>query len=54
MLIPFPFAADNHQLRNAQAFERAGAALLSHDSEWTGEQLFEVMRAVRGSARLGR
>ncbi|MDQ2899468.1 MAG: undecaprenyldiphospho-muramoylpentapeptide beta-N-acetylglucosaminyltransferase, partial [Acidobacteriota bacterium] len=28
ILIPFPFAADQHQLRNAEAFERAGAARL--------------------------
>ncbi len=27
ILIPFPFAADQHQLKNAEAFERAGAAL---------------------------
>ncbi len=27
VLIPFPFAADQHQLKNAEAFERAGAAL---------------------------
>ena len=26
ILVPFPFAADQHQLKNAEAFERAGAA----------------------------
>ena len=26
ILVPFPFAADHHQLRNAEAFEKAGAA----------------------------
>jgi len=44
ILVPFPFAADNHQLRNAQAFERAGAAILSKDSEWTGERFFAFVR----------
>ena len=27
ILVPFPFAADQHQLKNAEAFQRAGAAL---------------------------
>jgi UDP-N-acetylglucosamine--N-acetylmuramyl-(pentapeptide) pyrophosphoryl-undecaprenol N-acetylglucosamine transferase len=44
ILVPFPFAADNHQLRNAQVFERAGAAILSLDSEWTGERFFAAVR----------
>ncbi|MCU1325988.1 MAG: UDP-N-acetylglucosamine--N-acetylmuramyl-(pentapeptide) pyrophosphoryl-undecaprenol [Bryobacterales bacterium] len=42
VLIPFPFAADDHQLKNAQAFERAGAAVLSLDKEWTGQKLFDL------------
>jgi UDP-N-acetylglucosamine--N-acetylmuramyl-(pentapeptide) pyrophosphoryl-undecaprenol N-acetylglucosamine transferase len=40
VLIPFPFAADDHQLKNAQAFQRAGAALLSLDRDWNGQQFF--------------
>jgi len=43
VLIPFPFAADDHQLKNAQAFERAGAGILSLDRDWTGAKLFEVV-----------
>jgi UDP-N-acetylglucosamine--N-acetylmuramyl-(pentapeptide) pyrophosphoryl-undecaprenol N-acetylglucosamine transferase len=46
ILVPFPFAADNHQLRNAQAFERAGAAILSLDREWTGERFFAAAREL--------
>jgi UDP-N-acetylglucosamine--N-acetylmuramyl-(pentapeptide) pyrophosphoryl-undecaprenol N-acetylglucosamine transferase len=42
ILIPFPFAADDHQLKNAQAFERAGAAVLSFDREWTAQKFFET------------
>lgn len=41
ILCPFPFAADDHQLRNAEALERAGAARLVLDREMTGEKLFE-------------
>jgi UDP-N-acetylglucosamine--N-acetylmuramyl-(pentapeptide) pyrophosphoryl-undecaprenol N-acetylglucosamine transferase len=43
VLIPFPFAADQHQLKNAQAFERAGAARLSLDRDWTGRKFFEIV-----------
>jgi len=46
LLIPFPFAADDHQLKNAQAFERAGAAVLSLDRDWTGERFFESVKTL--------
>lgn len=39
VLVPFPFAADDHQTRNAEAMERAGAAVMVRDSEMTGERL---------------
>jgi UDP-N-acetylglucosamine--N-acetylmuramyl-(pentapeptide) pyrophosphoryl-undecaprenol N-acetylglucosamine transferase len=45
VLVPFPFAADDHQLRNAEAFERAGAAKLVLDRDCTGEKLFELVQA---------
>jgi UDP-N-acetylglucosamine--N-acetylmuramyl-(pentapeptide) pyrophosphoryl-undecaprenol N-acetylglucosamine transferase len=41
ILVPLPTAADQHQLRNAQAFEKAGAARLVPDSEMTGARLVE-------------
>jgi len=44
IMIPFPFAADQHQLRNAEAFERAGAARLSLDRDWNGEKFFATVR----------
>jgi UDP-N-acetylglucosamine--N-acetylmuramyl-(pentapeptide) pyrophosphoryl-undecaprenol N-acetylglucosamine transferase len=43
VLIPFPYAADDHQLKNAQAFERAGAAILSLDRDWNGQRFFAVV-----------
>ena len=41
ILVPLPGAADQHQLRNAQAFEKAGATRLVLDSEMTGARLVE-------------
>ena len=41
ILVPLPTAADQHQLRNAEAFERAGAARLVADAEMTGARLVE-------------
>jgi len=49
VLIPFPFAADDHQLRNAEAFQQAGASLLFVDREWTGQKLFETVRTLINS-----
>jgi UDP-N-acetylglucosamine--N-acetylmuramyl-(pentapeptide) pyrophosphoryl-undecaprenol N-acetylglucosamine transferase len=54
ILVPFPFAADQHQLRNAEAFERAGAARLVADKEMSGERLFRaVTEAASETARMG-
>jgi UDP-N-acetylglucosamine--N-acetylmuramyl-(pentapeptide) pyrophosphoryl-undecaprenol N-acetylglucosamine transferase len=57
ILSPFPFAADQHQLRNAEAFVRAGAARLLEDREMTGGKLFETVARLAadpaGLARMG-
>jgi UDP-N-acetylglucosamine--N-acetylmuramyl-(pentapeptide) pyrophosphoryl-undecaprenol N-acetylglucosamine transferase len=50
ILAPFPFAADDHQTRNAEAMERAGAARLIRDAELTGERLFAAI-AEAGEAQ---
>lgn len=53
ILVPFPFSADDHQLKNAAAMQHAGAALLIRDQEMTGQRLFdEVMRFVNEPQRL--
>jgi UDP-N-acetylglucosamine--N-acetylmuramyl-(pentapeptide) pyrophosphoryl-undecaprenol N-acetylglucosamine transferase len=39
ILVPFPYATDHHQLRNAEALERAGAACLIEQGQATGEKL---------------
>jgi UDP-N-acetylglucosamine--N-acetylmuramyl-(pentapeptide) pyrophosphoryl-undecaprenol N-acetylglucosamine transferase len=40
ILVPFPYAADDHQWKNAEAAARVGAARLVPDGELTGERLF--------------
>ena len=63
ILIPFPYAADDHQTRNAEIFSRAEAAILLRESEITngvlGRKIGEVMsdpqklhRMSENSARL--
>jgi len=44
ILVPFPFAADDHQAKNAEALVTAGAGLMFRDSELTGQVLFETLR----------
>jgi UDP-N-acetylglucosamine--N-acetylmuramyl-(pentapeptide) pyrophosphoryl-undecaprenol N-acetylglucosamine transferase len=46
ILVPFPFAADDHQTRNAQAIERGGAARLVRDAEMNGERLYSLVREL--------
>jgi UDP-N-acetylglucosamine--N-acetylmuramyl-(pentapeptide) pyrophosphoryl-undecaprenol N-acetylglucosamine transferase len=41
IFIPFAAAADSHQLRNAQALERAGAARIVQEGEASGARLAE-------------
>ncbi|MCC6535110.1 MAG: undecaprenyldiphospho-muramoylpentapeptide beta-N-acetylglucosaminyltransferase [Burkholderiales bacterium] len=43
ILIPFPFAIDDHQTRNAQALAAAGAALLLPQATLTAERLAELL-----------
>ncbi len=47
VLVPFPFAADDHQRRNAEALAREGAARMILDPELTGERLFSEIEALR-------
>ena len=46
VLVPFPFAADDHQTRNAEAMERGGAARLVRDQEMNGEKLVSLVREL--------
>src|SRR4051812_45904770 len=44
ILIPFPYAADDHQTRNAEIFTRAGASMLVKESELAGDRLAKIIR----------
>ncbi|HWZ83073.1 MAG TPA: glycosyltransferase, partial [Terriglobales bacterium] len=43
VFVPFPRAADDHQKRNAEALERAGAAIMLEESKLNRESLVEVI-----------
>lgn len=46
ILVPFPGAADQHQLRNAQAYVHAGAAVLIEQSQLTAAGLGNAIAAL--------
>jgi len=50
ILSPFPFAADDHQTRNAEAMERGGAARVVRDAELDGTKLFAVVTELAGAS----
>jgi UDP-N-acetylglucosamine--N-acetylmuramyl-(pentapeptide) pyrophosphoryl-undecaprenol N-acetylglucosamine transferase len=53
ILIPYPFAADDHQTMNARIFEAAGAGVLLKESDATPDALAEKISAlIADSARL--
>lgn len=46
ILVPFPFAADDHQTRNARYLADRGAALLMPQRELTPQSLADVLRGL--------
>jgi UDP-N-acetylglucosamine--N-acetylmuramyl-(pentapeptide) pyrophosphoryl-undecaprenol N-acetylglucosamine transferase len=48
ILIPFPYATDDHQTRNAEIFVRAGAAILVKESRISGEFLADKIKELVG------
>ena len=61
ILVPYPYAAENHQRKNAEAFAAAGAAVIVDDAELDADALYwkliDVMpnmrRASMGAASKG-
>jgi UDP-N-acetylglucosamine--N-acetylmuramyl-(pentapeptide) pyrophosphoryl-undecaprenol N-acetylglucosamine transferase len=43
ILIPYPWAANDHQLKNAQALATEGAALMIPERELSGSMLFSAI-----------
>lgn len=55
ILIPFPYAAEDHQTRNAEIFVKADAAVMLKESELTGDRLGAAVKdLVKEPARLQR
>ncbi len=46
VLIPFPYAADDHQTRNAEIFARAEAAILLREADLSGDLLARSIREL--------
>jgi UDP-N-acetylglucosamine--N-acetylmuramyl-(pentapeptide) pyrophosphoryl-undecaprenol N-acetylglucosamine transferase len=55
IMVPFPFAADDHQRKNAEALQSAGAARMILQQDLTGERLAaEITRLVQAPDELTR
>ena len=46
IFVPFPRAADDHQKRNAEALERAGAAIMAEEKSLTRDSLVELVSTL--------
>jgi UDP-N-acetylglucosamine--N-acetylmuramyl-(pentapeptide) pyrophosphoryl-undecaprenol N-acetylglucosamine transferase len=46
LLIPFPYAADDHQTRNAEIFTRADAAVMVREADLSGDLLPRMIREL--------
>jgi UDP-N-acetylglucosamine--N-acetylmuramyl-(pentapeptide) pyrophosphoryl-undecaprenol N-acetylglucosamine transferase len=51
VLIPFPFAADDHQTENARAMVGQDAAVLIGNAELSGQRLADTIRQLVGDTR---
>jgi UDP-N-acetylglucosamine--N-acetylmuramyl-(pentapeptide) pyrophosphoryl-undecaprenol N-acetylglucosamine transferase len=46
ILVPYPYAADDHQTRNAEVFSEAGASILVQERELNAEKLANLATSV--------
>jgi UDP-N-acetylglucosamine--N-acetylmuramyl-(pentapeptide) pyrophosphoryl-undecaprenol N-acetylglucosamine transferase len=46
ILVPYPYAADDHQTKNADVFAKAGAALLVQESQLDPSSLAALVTSV--------
>ncbi len=54
ILIPYPYASENHQEYNARALETKGAAIVIKDSELNGEILLRQINELLNTDKLGK
>ncbi|MGZ3420056.1 MAG: undecaprenyldiphospho-muramoylpentapeptide beta-N-acetylglucosaminyltransferase [Polyangiales bacterium] len=52
ILIPYPYAADDHQAANAETLDKAGAAVAIRQSEATVERLVKAIDGLTDEARV--
>jgi UDP-N-acetylglucosamine--N-acetylmuramyl-(pentapeptide) pyrophosphoryl-undecaprenol N-acetylglucosamine transferase len=46
LLIPYPYAAEDHQTRNAEIFDKAGAAKMLHEKDLNADILADTVRSI--------
>lgn len=46
LLVPYPFAADDHQTKNASIFDKAGAGILIPQTELSPQKLTDTVREI--------
>lgn len=51
LLVPYPYAAEDHQTRNAEIFDKAGAARLMRESELNADTLAGAVREIFNDPR---
>jgi UDP-N-acetylglucosamine--N-acetylmuramyl-(pentapeptide) pyrophosphoryl-undecaprenol N-acetylglucosamine transferase len=51
VLIPFPWATNDHQTKNAQVMVDAGAAIMINEKNLNGNKLFEVVNCLLGDPK---
>lgn len=51
LLVPYPYAAEDHQTRNAEIFDKAGAAKLMRESDLNADTLADAVRNVFNDTR---
>ena len=50
ILVPFPFAADDHQTKNARALEEQGASICIRESDLDADELGDTVKALLDDA----
>jgi UDP-N-acetylglucosamine--N-acetylmuramyl-(pentapeptide) pyrophosphoryl-undecaprenol N-acetylglucosamine transferase len=54
ILVPYPFASDDHQTANAREFEKVGAAVIIADSDLSADSLWWTLRDAMQGERLAK